>query len=478
MSYNDSIRTRLDDAWGTGTILGPDGLPAQSVAEDQRHMRNRSRHLTRNNALASSVLQRSSENVIGTGIRLRSTAEGIFKDKINDRWKRLVDGKLFDVRRTFSFDHMQDMNYTGSHRDGDSAWLLIDRGYGPETQLLEGDAFETPPGYYDRNIVDGVEFGPSGAPVAYWVSELGPGRMRRPKRLLARDVIFMPRTGGRYNVTRGIPSFYGLYSLFEQIIGVLDAAVVAMRVGASQALIVTVKGKRPTNARDSIVLDAAGNPVRGRVIEPGMINIVYEGESVTSFNPQHPGTNFTDAIRTFCRFVGLRFGLTLERVLLDFTKANYSVSRSTALQEQRTSDIEQWHYNASVFARLWPWLVSKWVKASDWVGPVPNDAWAYEWTPTGRPLTEPSKDAPGIEKLIAMGIEDPISYLTERGMDPAVVCQNFAIWNKLRAENGLPPIGVAGAAGTTPLQLPEPDDDEDEEDEEDDADADDEETNR
>lgn len=449
MSYNGGILTRLDEVWSP-ELFGADGLPVlrvQSLAEQ----RGRSRNLEQNNVLASGVLDRACENVIGTGIRIRpATSSPTFNEKLKPLWSRLVEGKRFDVRRMFAFDQVQRMLYRATHRDGDIGLLLIDRGAGPEIQVLEGDDVETPTGNRGIGISDGVEVGPAGAPVAYWVRELKAAGSRgiSHRRIPARDVIWLTRTH-RYKTVRGVPSFHAQYGLFDQIIGLLDAVVVAMRVGASQALI--VKKKRPGNTGlRTLTVNSMGEDVSAKPIEPGMINFVYTDEDVQGFTPTQPGQSFPEAMRVFARFVGLKFGLTLERVLLDFSQANYSVSRSTALQEQRTAEMEQWDFDKNLFARLWPWLVGKWVKNGDVVGPVPDDAWKYEWIPNGRPLVEPSKDAPGLKMLVEMGVESPQNIATSAGYDPQQLCKDNADWVEMRGSVNLPPFGFAAAAPAIP----------------------------
>lgn len=477
MSYNGAVLTRLATPWTT-SVLGPNGLPVGGMGVDLDAMRNRSRSLERNNALASGVLDRVDENIIGTGIRLRAnTDDTTFNDKANDLWRRKIEGKLFDVRRMYSFDEMQGLVYRSTHRDGDVAIILVDRGAGPEIQLLEGDFIRNPSTSYDRRIVDGVEFSETGAPIAYWVEEYSTVGTSKPRRILARDIIFLHRSK-RYNVSRGEPSFHAQYTLFDQIVAVMEAVVVAMRIGASQALIAKLKrpGSGMGNRTQSLVVNAEGRPVRGQVIEPGMINFIYNDEDITGFNPTQPQANFADAIRTFARFVGLKFGLTLERVMLDFSKANYSVSRSTALQEQRTSEKEQWMFDKNVFARLWPWFIQKSINRGDLVGPVPDEPWRYDWQPNGRPLVEPSKDAPGLKVLVDMGLP-PQYVFQEMGYYTEQICKDSAEWVRLRKENGnLPPFGFtaetanAGTAPVEPGDRPDPDDDDDDKDDPEDGD--------
>lgn len=468
MSYTGSITNRLDTLWQPG-LLYENGLPVYTDSLAQ--MRNRSRSLERNNVLASAVLDRACENVIGTGIKLRAiTSSPPFNDRINGLWRRAVEGKFFDVRRTFSFDQMQRMVYRASLRDGDCALLLVDRGAGPELQVIEGDMIDSPYKAMEPRIVDGVELNDANAPRAYHLRSYRNGIIDR-ERALARDVVFLMRTS-RYNVVRGEPAFHGMYSLFDQIVGLLDAVVVAMRVGASQALI--VKKKRPGNTGlRTLTTNAIGEDVGAKPIEPGMINFVYTDEGIEGFQPTQPGQSFPEAIRTFARFVGLKFGLTLERVLLDFSQANYSVSRSTALQEQKTADIEQNDFNTGVLARVWPWFVAKHVKAGNAGSQIPEDAWRYEWIPPARPPVDELSDMRAKAMAIELGVDSRRNVAAERGYEFAQLVADNKDDTKLLADAGLPTSVTMGRpaqpAGTTQAK-PRRRDDDDEPEGDDDAD--------
>lgn len=448
MSYPGGIPTRLDTIWSR-TILGADGHPIERSI-DLEGTWARSRRLEDNNNIAGGILDRVGENVIGTGIRLRSLSKStVFRDKVNDKLKELLTGNRLDVRRDWPWDSMQRLFYRARDRDGDCLLVFIDRGFGPEVQLIEADCIESPPRNLGGAVIrNGIEYDAIGAPVAYWVRHYATRGMIEHRRIAARDAIFWRRST-RYNGGRGLTGFHGAYTLLDQILGLLDAAVVSLRVAASQALIVRTKRpreQRPGGGTRSLTIDAHGRPIETRIIEPGQINFIWDDEEISTFSPQYPGLNLADTVRTFCRFLGLRFGLTIERVLLDFSGANYSVSRSTALQERRTAEVEQWEMNNVLFCRLYPWLVRKLIKRGELAGPVPDDWGLYEWTPNGRPLVEPSKDAPGLKILADMGVVIEPNIAAEMGYDADELIRDQAEWKKKRLAadlpfgNGVPPL--------------------------------------
>jgi capsid protein len=69
-SYRGSASTRLDNSWSS---LVPQGVRTREriQREDFRQMRARARQLERDNVLAAAMLDRATENVVGTGLRAR-----------------------------------------------------------------------------------------------------------------------------------------------------------------------------------------------------------------------------------------------------------------------------------------------------------------------------------------------------------------------------------------------------------------------
>ena len=175
------------------------------------------------------------------------------------------------------------------------------------------------------------------------------------------------------------------------------------------------------------------------------------GATPVAFNPSQPQAQFPDAIRTFARFVGLKFGLTIERVLLDFSGANYSVSRSTSLQEQKTAEIEQDDIYHRLLAKLWRWSISKGVKSGRITVRPPKNMWRHEWMPQGRPLVEPSKDAPGTIALINANLESFKNYCAARGENWEQIAKDnseaITLYNQLGVAAGLQTPAPATSAG-------------------------------
>lgn len=73
--------------------------------------------------------------------------------------------------------------------------------------------------------------------MAFWISSRPIGKLVQYTRVDDRDFIFI-KYGTRANKKRGQTAFKGGYWLFDQVLGYLQAVVMAARAGASQAIII------------------------------------------------------------------------------------------------------------------------------------------------------------------------------------------------------------------------------------------------
>jgi lambda family phage portal protein len=451
-SYRGAVRTRLDTAWSVISM----GVRQRerNLRESHRQMRERARQLETDNVLAAGVLDRAVENVIGTGIRARPTSsDPEFNRQAAALWKKWTAGKTADVRGALTFGALQRMFYRGKLRDGDCGVLLTEARDSdglpqPRLQVIESEWIDTPYGNVgDRRIIDGVELNGVDAAAAYWLIVQDENERDAFQRIKARDFVYLARPA-LYSSVRGESSFNGGYLLFDQIVGYLESVVVASRVGASQALLIKRKNPGIGLGQLGSTTNAAGAQQKAFAVEPGMVHYLGIDEDVASFNPSQPQQQMEAAIRAFSRFVGLKFGLTLEQVLLDFSQTSYSSSRAARLQAEQTAFQEQDDFAATFLARVYPWAVSKWAKNGQITVPMPSDGWAFEWIPQGRPWVDPTKEIRAAAEAVALGVETRSNIATERGYDFHELTVTNAADVKLLSDNGLPTDPLGGKAGT------------------------------
>ncbi len=427
--------------------------------------RARSRALEQTNVLASAAMERSMERVIGTKIIVEPrTSEAAFNDEVRRWLKSYWYTRSCDIRNQFTFSRICHLLYRAKLRDGDCGLLLTeDKRGNPKIQLIEAQRIQTPGDAVSldaiakagNQVVDGIEMDANGAHVAYWIATQAFGKAQTWERVDDQDFIFQFRTT-RYTHVRGEPVFRGMYWLFDQIMGYFEAVTVAARIGASQAMIAVRRNPGNADAPNTV----GGRPNRGGrgnaaggigvsqvPIVPGMINVVGLDEDLKGFNPTQPTQSFPEAIATFCRFIGIRFGLTLEDVLMDFSRVNYSSSKAARAAARACADVEQEDFGVNVVTRLYQWAISKAVKNGTIKTPPPENYWDHEWLPPVWPSVEPLKDVQSAERAIALGVESRSNVAAMNGYDFAELCVQNGKDQALMVANGLSTVIAVGNNG-------------------------------
>lgn len=457
-THAGTVPGRLDTPWwpGAGYSHYVGNVLVHDSYEAAAH-RARSQSLERSNPLATGVLDRACENVVGTTIRVEPrTEDPEFNRQAKAWWKQWAYTTSCDARGIYNFGGMLRLLHRGKLRDGDCGILLAELPTAPGApgrpvlQLIEADQFETPPADMGKirddgsQIVDGIELNESGRAVAYHLRYVDVRREARHQRIEAKDFIYLRRSN-RYRAVRGETAFYGMYTLFDQIMGVLDATVVSWRVGAMQAMIAKKNKPAVALAQQPLMRTiAAGTPSvvtqeRWQPIQPGMINHIGIDEDLVPFNPSQPQQNMPAALDAFCRILGVRFGLTLEQVLLNFSLTSYSSSRAAQRQAESTSSIEQEDLATNGVSRAYQWAISKAVKSGAITARPPRDFWAHEWIPDAKAQVDPQKEIEAAERRVALGIETRSNLAMNAGFDFAELCEQNKKDEELMRANGLDP---------------------------------------
>jgi lambda family phage portal protein len=425
--------------------------------------RSRSRSLEQTNWLAAAVMDRTLERVIGTKIVVEPRTESVaFNDEVRRWLKTSWYTRACDIRGIFTFSRICHLLYRAKMRDGDAGLLLTEDPQGnPKLQLIEAQRIKTPGNADDlqgiatrgNQIVDGIEMDPNGAHVAYWVATQATGKAPVWERVLERDFLFQFRTS-RYTHVRGEPAFRGGYWLFDQIMGYFEAVTVAARIGASAAMIAkrknpgTPEAPNAMGARSRGRAGATPGPGTSQVpIVPGMINVIGIDEDLVAFNPAQPTQSFPESIATFCRFIGIRFGLTLEDTLLDFSRTTYSSSKAARAAARAAADVEQEDFSVNVVTRVYQWALSKAVKNGTIKTPPPENFWDHEWLPPVWPSVEPLKDIQAAERGVALGVESRSNYAAMNGYDFAELCVQNGKDQATMVANGLSTVIAVGNNG-------------------------------
>lgn len=449
-TYRGASPTRLDYGWPTSEGMWGQNHPLGGGR--LASMRDRARNADRNNNLASSMLDRATENVIGSGPRLQcrtsSSAFNKAAENLFTEWSERCE-----VRQLWHFGALAQLCYRTGLNEGDYGLILTERNGEPRVQAIEGDDIATPPERFGSNsrTYDGITFDADGRPTTFYVRSVSDTGTSSYQAVQSRDFIYDPRLS-RIKGVRGEPVFAQSFGLFEHFDGYVEAVVTASRAAACQALLITKANPAGMTAGLGTTTNSAGNQQKKLTLEPMMVHTLREGEDVKGFNPTFPSASFSPFMDALARLMGLKMGLTLEQVMLNFSQTNYSSSRAARLQADSTANGERFRFEWRVLRRHHRYWISKMVMAGKLPQP-PDDFWAHEWEWDARPWVDPEKELKAALIELDMGLTTLAILAKERGREFADLVEDRADEIKACRKGGIPIVRSNQTRDDTTVQV-------------------------
>ena len=384
---------------------------AYNDAEGSRRiMVDRARHLERNNTLADALLTASTQNVIGTGIRLQmmsdSTTWNEEREGLWAEWCRFPES-----RRRLNMTEVLQIVLRSYLRDGDIGGYMRPDGL---IRLTESDEIATPTGgtFHDPNQVDGIDLNDDGQAIAYHIAkqprQLHDRRFAMQSvKIPADQMLFLARMT-RAGETRGPSAFATVFWLFDQIEGQIQAVTAAARMAACFGLVI----KRETRF-------APPNAGKRRQINlrPAGIFEMFPGETIEQIKPEHPGTDMASFIRLLSRYASLPFGIPFEIAFLDFSETNFSNARASMLQAWQGWTCLQNLLKNQWLTPLYYWKEQEWLKTTD-RRRRPKNAFNHRWLAPAWRWVDPEKEIQAAMAAIDGGLDTVSDTLARLGKDP------------------------------------------------------------
>jgi len=357
--YTGARRNRkATQTWQTGG-----NSPDADILPDLALLRERSRDLVRNAPIAGGAVGTVVQNVIGTGLSLQSRPDhkalGMSEDEASEwaatterefrLWSESVD---CDITRTQNFYGLQDLAFRAALESGDVFALLLfakpntRTPYRLRVQVLEADRVANPSGKRDNEgqLAGGIEFAPTGEPLAYHFLKHHPGAiLSAAKQETVRIAAFGARTGRRNVIhlfdrtrpgqSRGVPFLAPVIEPLKQLDRYTEAEVSAAVVSSLFTVFVKTENGNglASDAGTTVTSAEAGEEVR---LGSGAILDLMPGEDVTFANPSRPNTAFDVFTLAVLRQIGAALGLPFEVLVKHFT-SSYSASRAAMLDAFR-----------------------------------------------------------------------------------------------------------------------------------------------
>jgi lambda family phage portal protein len=341
------------------------GGPDTDIVENLPLLRERCRDIVMDGGLGVGAVKTIRTNEIGLGLQLNATIDakllGLSTDEAQE-WEDTVERefalwagtRMCDASRRCNFGELQALARLSQLVSGDVFALLplVDRGerYDLRVHLLEADRVSNP--YIvpeGADVLEGVEVGRYGEPLAYWVSDRHPAdtptRNIRMLRALSwtRIPAFGAETGRplvlhlmeseRPGQRRGVPILAPVIEQLKQLTRYSHAELMAAVVSGMFTAAITSERPNPfpgqVTAPNQQAVESA--PPQTFQLGNGTLLGLLPGEKLEAVNPGRPNAGFEPFVRAVCQQIGAGVGIPYELLMMQFT-SSYSASRGALLE--------------------------------------------------------------------------------------------------------------------------------------------------
>jgi lambda family phage portal protein len=333
------------------------------VNTELRTLRDRSRDLYNNNALASSIIDNLTVNTIGAGLDMISEPDANYlmaagidaetikrkKKELESWWSMYVSGTDADIEGKRTYAELEILAYKTKLISGEVMALLpvvprLGSPFRMRLQVLEGDNIGSGFGV-PQNAPFGVETDSHGVPVAYWLSS-GPGMPA------SRYPVYGERTGRRNLIhiydqdrpgqQRGIPALTRIMQTLKNIGRHKESELVARLVQSYMTAVV----KSP-------VANMMGGPPNTTSPEqsdielgPGAVQYLTPGEEIDLIDPNRNASDYRQFLDGEYRDIGMAMGIPYEELVFQFN-SSYSASRMARMENHKRVSVRRWTWAGS-----------------------------------------------------------------------------------------------------------------------------------
>lgn len=473
VGYDGAGTGRRNNRWG----IGATGRDANAVLQmDLPRLRDRCRHLVRNQSYAAQGEQVIRNTVVGSGIfptvdasrtsRARKNLEGVWKDHME----------------TLAIDPSGAQNIYGLQSSAARAYvesgeMLAVRVWDDDPNLplpfritiMESDHLD-----HLKNeerdgsrIIQGKEYRLSdGRLMAYWLHPRHPGDTGSVRmdpnsqvgtsgvtfstsvRVPAEDVTHLFEVL-RPGQVRGVPLLAPCLIRFGEINDVIDAMLFRLQI--SQCVVGFVQDISPEAAARTTQVEQPET----EDFQPGTIKYLPPGRQMIFNNPPGAPDNFKDWNRASLREVSACLHVTYENLANDLSEVNFTSGRMGALNQWATWDgFRNTTFNPQILDPWWRWFNEAAVVA----GIIrPGQQQRALWMPPVREMLDPVKETSALKEKVRAGfINQPEAMKRQGQRDPESTARAQAEWNELMDELKLVLdtdgrlVGASGSSGTSP----------------------------
>ena len=459
--------------------------PQEDIDRNIPILRQRSRSLYMSAPLAVSAIKTNRTNIVGEGLRLKSTIDAAFLRMTPEaaaEWQRnterefelWADSKFCDSTRVNNFYEIQQVACLSWLMNGDACALVeYERPtpafpYGLRVHLIEADRVSTPhtsgtavnlyatESTTGNRIFNGVEVTDAGRVVAYHICSTYPNSQLRAAKKWQRVKAFGDKTGTpnvlmifeaeRAEQYRGVPYLAPVIESLKQLTRYSEAEMMAAVINGFFTVFITSEGNTGemgfTGVPDDE--DRVSDDDLNYELGPGMVNVLKPGEKIDIADSKRPSSNFDAFTTALAKYVGAALEIPVELLIKSFN-SSYSASRAALLEAWKAFRMKRKWLAADFCQPLYEIFLTEAIangriKAPGFfLDPAIKKAYCRaQWNGPAPGMLDPVKEATAAEKRIAIGVSTRQRESIEMtGTDFDANVAQLARENQLMKEAGL-----------------------------------------
>lgn len=425
--------------------------PQEDIDRNLPTLRQRSRSLCMSAPLAVSAIKTNRTNIVGQGLRLKSTIDAEFLGMSPDaaaQWQRQAErefelwaeSKYCDSTRVNNFYEIQQTVCLSWLMNGDACILLeYDKKYnfypyGLRVHLIESDRVSTPnsSGTYinlfardpdtNNRIYSGVEVDDFGRVVAYHICSAYPNSNLRAKKEWTRVRAFGEKTGipnvlmvfetERPEQYRGVPYLAPVIESLKQLTRYSEAEMMAAVINGFFTVFITSESGANDTGFTGVVddEDRVSNDEASYELGPGMVNMLNPGEKVEIADAKRPSTNFDAFVTSLAKYVGAALEIPVELLMKSFN-SSYSASRAALLEAWKAFKMKRSWLVADFCQPVYEIFLTEAIGSGRlkapgfFLDPMIKKAYCRaQWNGPAQGMVDPVKEVTAAEKRISIGL--------------------------------------------------------------------------
>jgi len=431
--------------------LASSRTPQEDIDKNIPVLRQRSRSLYMSAPLAVSAIKTNRTNIVGEGLRLKSTIDADFLRMTPDQaadWQRRAErefelwaqSKFCDSTRVNNFYEIQQVACMSWLMNGDACVLLEYEKptralpYGLRIHLIESDRVSTPnstgnnvylyatdPETKNR-IFNGVEVDGNNRVVAYHICSTYPNSNLYSKKEWKRVKAFGDKTNvpnvlmiyetERAEQYRGVPYLAPVIESLKQLTRYSEAEQMAAVINGF--FTVFIKSTRGTSEigftgvvdeDDRVTADD-----RNYELGPGVVNVLNPDEEIDIADAKRPSSNFDAFVTSLAKYVGAALEIPVEILTKQFS-SNYSASRAALLEAWKAFRMKRAWLAADFCQPVYEIFLSEAIAGNRlkapgfFLDPLIRKAYCgAQWNGPAQGQIDPVKEVNAAEKRISIGI--------------------------------------------------------------------------